>query len=482
MNQTDAPFLEAVVAYADGGIVPFHTPGHKQGRGADPLLLETMGAALRLDVSDVLLSPRFNDSWTEALAAAQKLAADALGADYCFFLVNGTTVGVHALVMAAAAGNKIIVARNSHRSVVGGMVLADAWPVYVDPVYDEHLGVWLPPPLDAWEQAMDAHPDAAAVLVTYPTYEGATADLAGIVRAAKARGMVVVVDEAHGPHFGLHPDLPPRAVALGVDASAQSPHKLLGSLTQASWLLGNDGALPREAVETVLGILHSTSPSALLLGSLDAARRQIALGGRRLMNKALAAAERVRRAVERIPGLALVQLDDPTKLLIAVDGAGWNGYAAAAALRRLGVQVEMGTARHVLALATFGDDERTTGQLVAALEKLAQESPAAGGPQSPWDEKEVEPAAALRGAGRIVMRPREAALAPSRLVPLQDAVGLVAADVVSPYPPGIPVLCPGEQVSAEAVAYLQAILHRGGEVRGLVSDPDAPAVRVVGAR
>lgn len=447
------------------------------------MLRATLGAeALRVDVSDVLLSPRFHDSWTEALAAAQQLAADALGADYCCFLVNGTTVGVHAMVLAAAAGKKIIVARNSHRSVVGAVVLADAWPVYVNPEYDETLGVWLPPAPAAWERAMDEHPDAAAVLVTYPTYEGAAADLPAIVQAAKKRGMIVLVDEAHGPHFGLHPDLPPRAVAVGADASAQSPHKLLGSLTQASWLLGREGALAREAVETALGILQSTSPSALLLGSLDAARRQVALEGRRLVDKALAAARRVQDAMSALPGLQLVRLHDPTKLLIAVDGAGWNGYAAAAALRRLGVQVEMATARHVLALATLGDDDETLARLCDALEKLAREAPAPGGPGAPWDEAAVNPAAALRGAGRPVLRPREAALARSHAVPLREAVGLVAADVVCPYPPGIPVLCPGEQVSAEAVAYLLAILDKGGEVRGLVGAPDAPAVRVVGAR
>lgn len=475
--------MEAVAAYAAGGIVPFHTPGHKQGRGADPFLLATLGAAaLRVDVSDVLLSPRFNDSWTEALAAAQRLAAEALGADYCFFLVNGTTVGVHAMVLAAAAGRKIIVARNSHRSVVGAVVLADAWPVYVDPVYDQALGVWLPPAPSTWERAMEEHPDAAAVLVTYPTYEGATADLPAIVRAARKRGMIVLVDEAHGPHFGWHPDLPPRAVAVGADASAQSPHKLLGALTQASWLLGRDGALPRAAVETVLGILQSTSPSALLLGSLDAARRQMALEGRRLASKALEAAARVEAAVARLPGLRRVRLQDPTKLLIAVDGAGWNGYAAAAALRRMGVQVEMATARHVLALATLGDDEETVARLCGALERLACEAPPPGSPWAPWDEAALDPSGALRGAGRLVMRPREAALGRTRAVPLREAMGLVAADVVCPYPPGVPVLCPGEQVSAEAVEYLQAILDKGGEVRGLAGSPEAPAVRVVEAR
>lgn len=500
MKQHEAPFLEAVLAYADAGIVPFHTPGHKQGRGASSSLMDALGrSALRLDVSDVLLSPKFDDSWTAALAAAEKLAADVLDADFCHFLVNGTTGGVHAMVMAAAAGRQVIVARNSHRSVLGAVILADAWPVYVDPVYDADTGVWLPPPVTAWERAMDEHPDAAAVLVTYPSYEGVALDLAAVAKAARRRGLAVLVDEAHGPHFGLHPALPPRALALGADLSAQSPHKLLGSLTQASWLVGREGTVRRDTVATVLGILETTSPSALLYASLDEARRQVALEGRVMMERAFSAVERLHEAVSAVSGLEIIRFDynedadlavgegrghvigaDPTKLLIAVDGIGWNGYAAADALRRLGVQVEMGTARHVLALVTFGDTDETVAALGNALKTLAREAPAPGHPDGPWDDAHVGASAAFPEAVHPVMRPREAALASSEIVPLANAVGRVAADIVCPYPPGIPVLCPGEQVSADAVAYLQAILHRGGEVRGLVGPPHAPGVRVVG--
>lgn len=507
LNQNEAPFLEAVQAYADAGIVPFHTPGHKQGRGASPALVESLGLrALRIDVSDVLLSPRYNDSWTAALSAAERLAADLLGADYCYFLANGTSGGVHAMVMAAAAGRKIIVARSSHRSVIGAVILADAWPVYVDPVYDPELGLWLPPPPAAWERAMDAHPDAAAVLVTYPTYEGVALDLQRVAEAAHARGLAVLVDEAHGAHFGLHPALPPRALALGADLSAQSPHKLLGSLTQASWLLGRRGRVEQDAVAAVLGVLQTTSPSALLYGSLDEARRQVARRGRDMMEKALAAAAKVRRAAAALPGVDVEDLTerlagrssapgaggrvpaagcagaDPTKLLIRVDGAGWNGFAAAAELRRLGVQVEMGTARHVLALATFGDDDDTVAALTGALARLAGNPPPPGHPAGPWEDAGFDPAAVFPAAAEPVMRPRAAALAPSETVPLAEAAGRVASDVVSPYPPGVPVLCPGEQVTADAVEYLQAILDRGGEVRGLLGERDAPAVRVVGAR
>lgn len=494
MRQHEAPFFEAVLAYADAGIVPFHTPGHKQGRGAASPWVDAVGPrALRLDVSDVLVSPQHNDNWTEALAAAEGLAADALGADFCHFLVNGTTGGVHAMLMATAPGRPVVIARNSHRSVLGSIILADAWPVYVNPVYDPDAGVWLPPPLSAWEQAFDRHPDAAAVVVTYPSYEGVALDLGPLVAAARARGLAVLVDEAHGPHFGLHPALPPRALELGADLSAQSPHKLLGSLTQSSWLLGREGRVRQDAVETVLGVLQTTSPSALLLASLDVARRQIALEGHHMMDKALAAADRVRDAVRAIPGLEVVRFDegndmtdivgvDPTKLLIAVDGIGWNGFAATAALRSYGVQIEMGTARHVLALATFGDTTDTVERLCGALEKLVRDTPPRGDVNGPWEDARHDASSIFPKTADPVMRPREAALAPSVAMPLADAVGHVAADIVCPYPPGIPVLCPGEQVSSEAVAYLQAILDRGGEVRGLVGTPDAPAVRVVGAR
>src|SRR5690606_26821632 len=235
----------------------------------------------------------------------------------------------------------------------------------------------------------------------------------------------------HGPHFGLHPALPPRAVTLGADLSAQSPHKLLGALTQASWLLGRRGAVPEDAVRAALGVLHTTSPSALLLASLDEARRQIARDGRLMIDKALDAARRVRDAVGQVSDLEIVQFGrddgnqgvplagaDPTKLLIRVDGIGWNGFAAAARLRRLGVQVEMGTARHVLALATFGDDDETTAALIEGLEKLAAAHPPPGHPAAPWTDGSYDLSAVFPPSTEPVMRPREAALAPSSLAPL----------------------------------------------------------------
>src|SRR5690606_34189788 len=305
IDQRTAPFFEAVRAYRDAQVVPFHTPGHKQGRGAPCDWAAAVGpGALGLDVADVLISPRWDDSWTAVLAAAEGLAARAFGADFCHFLVNGPTAGVHAMLLAAAAGGKVIVARNSHRSVIGGLILADAWPVYVEPVPHGPTGLWLPPPVDAWIQAMDEHPDAAAILVTYPTYDGAALDLAALAAAAAARGVAVLVDEAHGAHFGLHPALPPRAVAAGADLSAQSPHKLLGALTQGSWLLGRAGRVAPDAVAAALGILQTTSPSALLLASLDVARRQAVQEGAAMVEAAMARAAAIRAHAAGVPGLA----------------------------------------------------------------------------------------------------------------------------------------------------------------------------------
>jgi len=490
IDQHTAPFFDAVRAYRESNVVPFHTPGHKQGRGAPADWAAAVGpAALSLDVSDVLSAPAWDDSWTAVLAAAEGLAARAFGADFCHFLVNGTTAGVHAMLLAAAAGRKVIVARNSHRSVIGGIVLADAWPVYVAPVLEPATGLWLPPPLEAWIQAMDEHPDAAAVLVTYPTYDGAALDLAALVQAAHARGMVVLVDEAHGAHFGLHPALPPRAIAAGADMSAQSPHKLLGALTQGSWLLGRSARVSPDAVAAILGIIQTTSPSALLLASLDVARRQAVLDGRRLMEQAIAKARAVRQGVEGMPGLVcLPPADgpgglrwDPTKVLIGVRELGISGFTAARLLRRFGVQVELAGAGYVLALITLGDTGATVEALMRALERLVAEGPALAASAPPSGASEDASLLGLPPAGRQRLRPREAALSPMRLMPLERARGWVAADVVCPYPPGIPVLCPGEEVSQQAVEYLQDILRQGAEVRGLVWDSDGPKVRVASA-
>lgn len=492
LHQRETPFFDAVRAYRDLAIVPFHTPGHKQGRGAPGDWADAVSpGALGMDVSDVLHAPRWDDSWTGVLAAAEGLAAHALGADYCHFLVNGTTAGVHAMLLAAAPGGKVIVARNSHRSVIGGLILADAWPVYVEPGYDPATGLWLPPPLASWIRALEEHPDARAVLVTYPTYDGAALDIKALVDAAQTRGTVVLVDEAHGPHFGLHPSLPPRAITQGADLSAQSPHKLLGALTQASWLLGRHGLLSPDAVATVLGILQSTSPSALLLASLDVARRQVALDGHGMVEAALARARMVRERVARLPGLACLEPDaglrwDPTRLLIQVSGLGISGYTAARLLRQWGVQVELAGPGYVLALITWSDDDATIAALCRALERLVDEGPAAAAssvspalalppssPSPPLAPAEAPPPP----PGPQKLRPRSAALARAELVPLEAAEGAVAADIVCPYPPGIPVLCPGEQVLGEAVAYLQDILEQGGEVRGLAWVHGRPHVR-----
>ncbi|HEY8417779.1 MAG TPA: DegT/DnrJ/EryC1/StrS family aminotransferase [Limnochordales bacterium] len=493
IGQGETPFFDAVRAYRDQGIVPFHTPGHKQGRGAPGEWAAELGAgALGLDVSDVLAAPRWDDSWTAVLAAAEGLAAQALGADFCHFLVNGTTAGVHAMLLAVAAGGKVIVARNSHRSVIGGLILADAWPVYVEPVHDPATGLWLPPPAAAWIRAMDEHPDASAILVTYPTYDGAALDLGALAQAAAARGIAVLVDEAHGPHFGLHPALPPRAIHAGADMSAQSPHKLLGSLTQASWLLGRTSRVAPDKVAAVLDIIQTTSPSALLLASLDVARRQVALDGQRLVARALTRAEAVRAHVAGLPGLTCLpaagagkQLGlrwDPTKVLLGVTDLGISGYAAARFLRRWGVQVELAGPGYILALITWSDNEETVGALCHALTRLVREAPqlarAGESPQGPMRWPAAAPLAPHPPPGRQRVRPRAAALAPAWQVPLDRAVGAVAADMVCPYPPGIPVWCPGEEVSEEAVAYLQDILRQGGEVRGLVWAAGRPNVRV----
>ena len=489
IDQHTAPFFDAVRAYRESNVVPFHTPGHKQGRGAPADWAAAMGPALGLDVSDVLSAPAWDDSWTAVLAVAEGLAARAFGADFCHFLVNGPTAGVHAMLLAAAAGRKVITARNSHRSVIGGIVLADAWPVYVAPVLDPAAGLWLPPPVEAWIQAMDEHPDAAAVLVTYPTYDGAALDLAALVQAARARGMAVLVDEAHGAHFGLHPALPPRAIAAGADMSAQSPHKLLGALTQGAWLLGRSARIPPDAVAAVLGVIQTTSPSALLLASLDVARRQAALDGRRLMEETVDRAREVRQRVAGIPGLVCLPCADgpgglrwdPTKVLIGVRELGISGFTAARLLRRFGVQVELAGAGYVLALITLGDTDTTVEALVRALERLVAEGPALAASAPSAAGSGDASVVGLPPAGRQRLRPRAAALSPMRLVPLERACGEVAADVVCPYPPGIPVLCPGEEVSHEGVEYLQDILRQGGEVRGLVWDSDGPKVRVAAA-
>lgn len=456
-------------------MLPFHMPGHMQGRGAPEDLRRLLGLpALAADTTQVLDLDDIHRPRT-ALKAAQELAARAWGADRTWFLVNGSSCGNQAMVLATVApGEEILVPRSAHRSVMAALVLSGARPVYAVAPYDEEMGVNHALEPSEVERLLDERPGIRAVLFTSPTPYGACADVQALVALARRRGLPALADEAWGPHLAFHPALPGSALAAGADLVVHSAHKLLSALSQAS-LLHQRGDRPAPArVEAVLRMLQSTSPNCLLVASLDSARRQAALRGAEDWGRAIALAEEARAALERVPGLRCLgpgraPAYDPTRLVVSAVELGYTGIELERLLRdRHRIQVEMSDLRNVVALVAPGHAESEVARLVQALRALPRRAAPA----------RVPSAAELPPLAQQGMTPREAFYAPSAAVPLDQAPGRTCAELITPYPPGIPLLCPGEVFSAEHVEYLSRVLAAGVPLEG-PADPTLQTVRVV---
>lgn len=485
------PLLDAVVGYRRTGIVRFHMPGHRGGPGADPRILEALGErTFSLDVTGVLglddlQQPR------GVIAEAQGLAADAWGADHSFFLVNGTTVGVQAMVLSACEpGDRLLVARNVHKSIVSGLILSGVVPVYVAPEVDTRFGIALGIDPAAVERALDDHPEARGVLLVSPTYHGIASDVAAIAQVVHARGKVLLVDEAHGPHFAFHEALPATALESGADMCAHGIHKMLGGLTQASMLHVRGPRIDVDRVRAVLRLLQSTSASYLLMSSLDVARMQMATSGRELVERALELAVTLRARVREIGGLDVFEPEpgavpgvyglDPTKVAVLVREVGLTGHQVERMLREVGpIQPEMPDLFYVLFIVSYANSMDEIERLIASLQHVAC---------SATEEETGETARLLRAAAGLAahvvrapvveLAPRDAFFAPHRSIPLEQAAGRIAAEVITCYPPGVAIVCPGERITPEVVDYLDLVRRSGACVSG-PRDPGLSAIEVV---
>ncbi len=482
-RQYRTPLFDALVALAESKKVSFHTPGHKSGKGISTRFRKFVGHKIftidltTLDEVDCLQKP------IGVIKEAQELAAEAYGAEHSFFLVNGTTGGNHAMILAACRpGDKIIVARNAHKSVMTGIILSGALPVFFMPEIDEERGIALNVALSGAQKILKKHPDAKAVFLTSPNYYGVCADLKNIISLFKERGLAVLVDEAHGPHLRFHPRLPMTALEAGADACVQSTHKIIGGMTQSSMLHLNSQKIPVRSLTGVLHLIQSTSPSYVLMASLDLARMQMATEGNKLLTKAVELAQETRARINDIPGIKCFgEADfaaregnfslDVTNLTISVKELSITGFQASQILNQeFDIQVEMADLYNLLVIVSIGDRRDDVERLVSALKELPAKAQDIRRDQPFWAFPSMECKASLS--------PREAYFAPHQFVELKKSAGKVSADIVTIYPPGIPILIPGELIDKQSADYIEKMAQAGARVDGL-ENMENPVVKVV---
>lgn len=467
-DQARAPLAEALQNYKKSRVVSFDVPGHKQGKGNKSLVEYFGEACVSIDVNsmkplDNLIHP------VSVIKQAEDLAAQAFGAGHAFLMVGGTSSSVQTMVMTTCKdGDKIIMPRNVHRSAINALILSGAVPVYVDPGTDQKLGIPLGMSITAVKEAIHNNPDAKAILVNNPTYYGVCGDLRQIVKLAHAAGMLVLADEAHGTHLYFGKDLPVPAMAAGADMAAVSMHKTGGSFTQSSLLLVSPSFDPGEVRRTI-NLTQTTSASYLLMASLDLSRRNLALNGVDIFNKVVNLAEYARHEVNAIGGYYAFNRElcngdnfyafDPTKLSIHTRSIGLAGIEVYDLLRdEYNIQIEFGDLGNMLAILSVGDRAMEIERLIAALAEIKRLY--ARDPIGMLENEYVEPV--------VVTTPRTAFYAPKHSLPLANSLGHISGEFVMCYPPGIPILAPGEKITAAALDYICYAKEHGANMTGTV--------------
>ena len=471
MSQFETPLFTGLLEHSRKNPIQFHIPGHKKGLGMDPCFRNFIGEnALSIDLINIaplddLHQPR------GIIKQAQELAAEAFGADYTFFSVQGTSGAIMTMVMSVAGpGDKIIVPRNVHKSVMSAIVFSGATPIFIHPEIDKELGISHGITPEAVEKALQQHPDAKGVLVINPTYFGIAGDLKKIVEIAHSYNVPVLVDEAHGVHIHFHEKLPLSAMQAGADIAATSVHKLGGSMTQSSILNVREGFVSAKRVQSILSMLTTTSTSYILLASLDVARKRLATEGRNLVEKAIQLAEKTRAEINKIDYLYCVGEEilgtkatydyDPTKLIISVKELGVTGYDVEKWLREnYNIEVELSDLYNILCIITPGDTEKETNALVNALRQLS----ALYHHQA---VKGVKPEVLLPDIPVLALTPRDAFYAETEVIPFEESAGRIIAEFIMVYPPGIPIFIPGEIITQENLEYIKKNLEVGLPVQG----------------
>lgn len=489
ITKYNTPIYNYLKEYAEQGINIFHMPGHKLAKGMPP---ELTCNVLQLDVTEV--EGTDNLHYPEGIIKqAQQLAAKAFGAEKTYFLVNGSTCGIQAAIMSVCArGQKIIIGRDSHKSVVSGLILSGAEPVFAYPEYNTEFGITEGVSAESIEATLNDNPDATAVLITRPNYYGICCDIGEISKVVHSHNKLLIVDEAHGAHLNFNQELPAAALVHQADICIQSAHKTLPAVTQGAYLHIKGSRVDKERLEFNLGMLQSSSPSYIIMSYLDIARELMEQEGAAKLDRLLKDVEWLKNEINTYTVYKILtkqdissnNILDPTRMVINVSKLGISGYQAEKLLReKYNTQVEMADNENLVLITTIADNHETFSRLAHSLKLLAHDTPKdSHSVMSPADKgllKESEYSGNIKkvedGFSDLCMTSRsistklpwEAYSEPKEEVLLEESSGRICAGLLTPYPPGIPVLYPGEIIYNHQINYIAKVIHAGGRVNGI---------------
>lgn len=469
MDQTRTPLFDAIMDYVNLKPAYFRIPGHRFERGISSRWKDVVGDNIfKFDLTETPMTDDLHNP-EGAIKEAQNLAREVFNAEHSYFLVNGTTCGNEAMIITTAfAGQKVAIPRNAHKSALMGLIIGGAEPVYLAPELSKEWGIQGGISPESVEKMFRENPDCKGVMVVSPTYYGICSDLRSIAKICHEHNAVLMVDEAHGAHMYFSDQLPDGALVQGADMCAQSIHKVTGSLTQSSMLHVNSKLVDIDRLEATLHIVQSTSPSYLLMTSLDVARYELAVNGREMISNAVNLSDYAREEINKIDGIICVGEDltgaagvkelDTTRLIISARKLGLTGFKLKAMLfENYGVDLELSDYINVLAIVTFANTKEDIDRLIDALKDIAQKNK--GG-------KEIENEIFLPEVPPRVLTPREAYFSVKRDIPWKEARGKVAGEMIAPYPPGIPVIYQGEIVTDQVWEYIENYRVRGRHLHG----------------
>lgn len=464
MKDWNVPLYRAVRKYSDSDPTPFHMPGHKLGKGLPQEFLQDIA---KLDITEIQGTDNLHYP-KGPIKEAQILAAEAYGAKYTYFLVNGSTCGVMATILTLCSpGDEIIVGRDCHKSVLNGIILAGAHPVYITPEFNYDFGISTVITPSAVKEALDKHPDAVGVFITRPNYYGICCDIEGISKVVHSHKKILAVDEAHGAHLSFSEKLPGSAVKSGADICVQSAHKTLPAFTQGAYLHVGSAEVDLQRLEFNLRILQTTSPSYIIMVMLDIARETMVRDGKELIDGLLHRVRAFRESMNKIENIRMLSKDnicsgmhDETRIVINFRKLGKTGFEIEEILRnKYNIQVEMADFYNIVCIATIADNKDNFEKLCHSILEIDKRYK--GFPYlSDNIIREME-------IPHQVLEPKDAVRASGVMVPLDRAAGRICRETITPYPPGIPVICPGEIISTDTAEYIYSIINAGGIVNGL---------------